>query len=154
MRNKQFFLLIKNTKDYNKLSKTLFEEYYITNLYNRQLEIEEVKTFVNLLIHTNNPINLIREFNNSFKIGVDGYQKRLRKDAEVKRLYLYDMERFLPILIDSAPTQLGDLKDHMAEIAIQIYPNNSKESAISQMNKAIRDAYERVNSRWKEYVGK
>lgn len=100
------------------------------------------------------PQEVVQKFNQYFKIGVDNYSRKIRRDAELKRLFFYDFSNLFPVLYPSEVGQIGDIKATLENLALELYPNNSKESAITQMNKAIRDAKDRIfRDGWKEYVG-
>lgn len=182
MRNKQFTLLCYNAYkkelneqeniDFSDFSNTLYEKYMITDEGGKPLSNEDASYFLGVLKNETDLLNLVANINCTFQFGEEGFKKRIRHDAEIKRLFFYDkQEKILSYQRSSKDTGYPSylvkrvaqnaniklnipLKEQMEQLAIEVYQNNSEQSAITQMQKAIRDAEERVAGKWKDYVRK
>lgn len=126
----------------------------IKNLQGKKLTIEEFKKLQHIFLFISTPLEVLNKFNQSFQIGTTGFSKRVRKDAEIRRLFFYDFSTLYPALFPEKLGEYGGMKEIMENLAEAIYSQNVKESAITQMYKAIRDAKERIRKgKWRIYIG-
>ena len=145
---------ISRSNEADEIIEKFCEMYTIKTLYNKNLTIEDFQKVQKIFLNTVSPKDAIKKFKLYFKIGVDGFSKRLRKDAEIKRLFFYDLSNYFTLVFPNDIKEIGELKKMMENMAESIYEKNSKESAITQMNKAIREANQRIEKdKWKAYLG-
>ncbi len=138
----------------NELLDQFYELFQIKNLHNEKLKYEEFKSLQKIFLLTATPKELVNTFKKYFQLGVSGFSKRIRKDAEIKRLFFYDFSVLYPLVFPDKITELGELKEKTEDLAEIIYSKNTKSSAIAQMYKAIRDSKERIEQEgWKIYIG-
>jgi len=154
LRTAEFSEYIMNSDLDEKNIERLSSEFYISDLQGYPLSLEKAQNLRSVIMGSINPESLLKEFRKHFIIGSKNNKKRIRRDAEMKRLFIFDALDFFPrvmpeLMIDES---IEGFKDDLSTI---LYPENTRESAIAQLNKAYREAKDRIYANeWVEYIGK
>jgi len=131
--------------------KKLHVDFHITDLQGIPLSLEKSKKLQSIVIDNTSLDAVLKEFRVSYMIGAKNNQKRVRRDAEIKRFFIFDALDYLPKVF---PDLVMDIDAYKYELSIHLYPDNTKESAMAQLNKAHREAKDRIYSnQWIEYLG-
>jgi len=156
LRNDEFKFSLNHT-DIEVSIENLSVNYKIRKLDNTPLESQDINVLQTIFKNYSQEI-LIKEFNKLFKIG-DKVNIKFRKDAEIKRLFIYDVLKIIPNYLtqlakhfndsEKAKNEINDLTD--AEIHLAHYLYNSKN--LTQVQRALKEADERINNDlWKKYI--
>lgn len=128
----------------------LYSEFCIVDLQGQKLKQDKANKLRKLLLNNFDPHDMLNEFKKSYRFKASSHTKRIRRDAEMKRIFIFDILEVVPQIMPDAISDIDGLKETMASA---IYPNNTPESAMAQLNKAHREARDRIlNSKWKEYL--
>ena len=132
--------------------KRIHEDFYITDLQGTLLSLKKAKRLQSMILNNTAMDGILKEFRISFIIGVKNNQKRVRRGADIKRFFIFDALEYFP---KAFPDLVLDIDVYKNDLATHLYPDNTKESAMAQLNKAYREAKDRIYShKWVEYLGK
>jgi hypothetical protein len=138
--------------DFNEENIKRFQlDFHITDLQGLPLSLKKAKSLKYIILNSGVPDAIIKEFRISFLIGAKNNHKRVRRDADIKRLFIFDALEYLPKIF---PELIMDIDIYKNDLSKSLYPDNTKDSAMAQLNKAHREAKDRVYSnKWLEYIG-
>ncbi|WP_421715815.1 hypothetical protein [Arcobacter arenosus] len=142
------------------VSQEVYENYRIRTLDDKLLDDKSVKKLKKILLENDTSENLIKEFNSSYKIG-DKVSIKFRKDAEIKRLFVYDSLRIIPKFFKTIVAMINPEEEKEiekvfsdtahAEQLLSHYLYNSKN--LTQVQRALKEADERINGDlWEKYL--
>eukprot|EP01028_Stygiella_incarcerata_P009756 TRINITY_DN46903_c1_g1_i3.p1 TRINITY_DN46903_c1_g1~~TRINITY_DN46903_c1_g1_i3.p1 ORF type:complete len:219 (-),score=-46.20 TRINITY_DN46903_c1_g1_i3:117-773(-) len=94
LRNDTFQYILRK-ENLLEISQELYENYKVRTLDDKILSENDIKALKDILFNSASSDSLIKEFNRFYKIG-DKVNIKFRKDAEIKRLFIYDTLRIIP----------------------------------------------------------
>lgn len=151
LRTPEFIEFInKNSFDNNSIQQ-LTKDFYITDLQGEPLSTEKLEIFYSIIINSATPDQMLKHLKTICIIGIKNNKKRIRRDADMKRLFIFDVvENFTTVM----PELIKDMDSFKRSLALALYPENTEDSAMAQFNKAHREAKDRIySSGWIEYLG-
>jgi len=135
----------------NENIKRLKSDFHITDLQGMPLTLKKANTLKSSILGNAVPDAILKEFRASCLIGKKNNQKRVRRDADIKRLFIFDALEYFPKVYTDLFVDIDKYKNDLSKY---LYPDNTKDSAMAQLNKAHREAKDRIYSnQWLEYIG-
>ncbi|WP_152183158.1 hypothetical protein [Sulfurimonas indica] len=144
LRNKDFIHLLSNYSDEN--AQELYSTYFISSKKKKPLSEIEFKTLHDKIFILDEAPFLLY-FHDNYKY-VFEVQKKIRYNAEAKRLFVYDIMEVFPIYM----TSYYNITKEDAQNKLMQYLYNNKNGAKTQLQRALREADDRINhDGWKSY---
>lgn len=133
----------------------VYKEYYITDLQGQKLSLKQIDEMREIFLSNFHTKSLLKEFNKHYKLGDGTFKKRIRRDAEIKRLFLFDILTNLVRIMPDFSEDKDRVDELTTSIAKALYPDSEIKNAMTQANKTLREVKERTfNDGWKIYIGK
>lgn len=133
----------------------IYKEFHITDLNGHKLSLKQIDEMREVLLSNFKTKPLLKEFNQHYKLGDGKFKKRIRRDAEIKRLFIFDVFSYLAKISPELVEDKGGVGEIITSIAKAIYPDSEEKNAMTQAGKALREVKERtLGDAWKQYIGK
>ncbi len=156
IRSPQFEQQVKHHSYSQGIAELLFNDFKITGVNGEKLSKDAFQDLKKIYMDSFSNMEFLQKFMQKFSFGKVDNKKRIRRDAELKRIVTYDLSLYISRLMKSNPTKLtqgDDFKTFLERLVSVMYPNSTPKSAMAQMNKALDEAKKRIHHRgWQEYL--